>query len=484
MNFSVKCCVIPAMLFLLSFAAGCGGGNTTGNSPTPSVHNEWSWITGANVVGQSGVYGIQGEANSSNTPGARVYGNAWTDTSGNFWLFGGYGMSSNINEGDLNDLWKFTGNQWTWVSGSNQPEQAGVYGKLGTADATNIPGARYLAANWTDAAGNFWLFGGVGMDSTGTRGQLNDLWKYGGGQWTWMSGANLSNQPGTSDADQPGAYGTRGTAATSNIPGARNSAMTWSDASGNLWLFGGLGVDSTGSLGMLNDLWKYSGGQWTWVNGSDLINQLGIYGTLGTAISDNIPGARVNAMTWMDASGNLWLFGGEGYDATGKGAGCATPPYACELNDLWKYDGNRWTWMGGSNVTNQAGVYGTQGVAASSNVPGARDSATVWADTSGNFWLFGGGGLDSAESLGGLNDLWKYNGSEWIWIGGANAASQPGTYGTQGTFASENIPGARNWSVGWMDKSGNLWLFGGEGLGSTANTLDDPKLNDLWEYKP
>jgi hypothetical protein len=29
-----------------------------------------------------------------------------------------------------------------------------------------------------DASGNFWLFGGLGMDSTGTLGYLNDLWKF------------------------------------------------------------------------------------------------------------------------------------------------------------------------------------------------------------------------------------------------------------------------------------------------------------------
>ena len=32
---------------------------------------------------------------------------------------------------------------------------------------------------------------------------------------------------------------------------------TWIDSSGNLWLFGGYGYDSTGQLGYLNDLWQY-----------------------------------------------------------------------------------------------------------------------------------------------------------------------------------------------------------------------------------
>jgi hypothetical protein len=59
------------------------------------------------------------------------------------------------------------------------------------------------------------------------------------------------------------------------------------------------------------------------------------------------------------------------------------------LNDLWKFDGTQWTWMSGSNISNQNGVYGTKGVAASANVPGARRNAISWIDSSNNLWPFG-----------------------------------------------------------------------------------------------
>ena len=39
---------------------------------------------------------------------------------------------------------------------------------------------------------------------------------------------------------------------------------------------------------------------------------------------------------------------------------------------------------------NQAGVYGTKGVPAAANVPGARDESISWTDSTGNLWLFGG----------------------------------------------------------------------------------------------
>ena len=61
--------------------------------------------------------------------------------------------------------------------------------------------------------------------------------------------------------NQPGIYGTEGTAAPGNIPGVRANAVSWTDGSGNFWLFGGTGWDSAGNLGNLNDLWKFSGGE-------------------------------------------------------------------------------------------------------------------------------------------------------------------------------------------------------------------------------
>ena len=69
-----------------------------------------------------------------------------------------------------------------------------------------------------------------------------------------MSG---SNKASNSTNPQPGIYGTLGIAAASNAPGARFSDVTWIDGSGNLWLFGGIGYDSTGVRSSLNDLWRY-----------------------------------------------------------------------------------------------------------------------------------------------------------------------------------------------------------------------------------
>ena len=141
---------------------------------------------------------------------------------------------------------------WTWVSGANAPDQAGVYGTQGTASPSNMPGSRQFAVSWRDSNGQFWLFGGSGIDSTGTEGALNDLWEFDGNNWNWMGGSQIGNGVGT--------YGTLGAASTSNLASSRSGAVSWTDASGNLWFFGGLGKDPTdaNTSGNLTDLWRFT----------------------------------------------------------------------------------------------------------------------------------------------------------------------------------------------------------------------------------
>jgi N-acetylneuraminic acid mutarotase len=363
--------------------------------------------------------------------------------------------------------------EWIWANGSNIVNQMGIYGTEATASSSNGPGARQSAVTWTDKSGNLWFFGGYGYDSKGNVNFLNDLWEYSGGQWIWMSGLNIGGQAG--------AYGTQGTAAVTNVPGARWGGVSWLDAAGNLWLFGGYGYASvSGTAGILNDLWEYTPappgqqlivGEWTWMGGPNLTGSPGTYGTLGTPAATNIPGGRYGAVSWTDGAGNFWLFGGNG---------AASPGDSGSLNDLWKYSAGEWTWMGGSNLANQPGTYGTLGMAAPGNIPGGRFSAASWIDSSGNFWLFGGSGYDSSGTNGDLSDLWEYSARQWAWVNGSKVIGQAGVYGTQGTAAASNIPGARNGGFSWVDGSGNLWLFGGVGYDSTGK--NSGWLNDLWEY--
>lgn len=213
-------------------------------------------------------------------------------------------------------------NTWTWISGSNLQGQTGVYGSQGVPSVSNIPGSRFGMAQWKEGL-ELWLFGGAGNAGMGA-GAYNDVWRYTPAtkEWTWLKGSNIQNQPGV--------YGTKGITLSTNTPGARTGCSSW-DFLGICYMFGGLGFGFNGSTyGLLNDVWFYNvfTNDWTWVKGSNTINQPGIYGTKGVSASSNTPGARTNATCWVDADGKFWLFGGYGIGASETGY----------LNDLWRFD--------------------------------------------------------------------------------------------------------------------------------------------------
>jgi hypothetical protein len=475
---------------------------TTPVSPVPLVdcgHNDWTWMSGTNQADQFGSPQPPPTTPpapppacppvSTFTPGGSNYSATWTDNSGNLWLLTGDVFSSTTPPpsnmpGFFNELWEFTGtnnyggscsNVWTLVRPPTPPG--------------STPPGRWGAVTWTDpSTGNLWLFGG----QDGGLAFLNDLWEYNiaTNLWTNLGGGG----------NQPGVYGTQGTASALNLPGGRWGASGRRDASGNVWLFGGFGCDSTGpgcSNLLLNDLWKYSGGQWTWVSGAKTGNQAGTYGTQGTAAAGNVPPGRQASVAWIDNLGNFWMFGGFTSGTNG-------------FNDLWKFDpvATQWTWVSGSKgATSTPGNYGTQGIAASTNVPGARWISAAWSDTHGNLWLFGGQGFD-ATGNGSLGDLWEFALStttdpgnpatialnQWTWIKGPNAVSQPGIYG----LAPDprvwphvtNNPGTRWGPAYWTTtpaQTGDqmFWMLGGEGFDATGSAGKGFRLlNDLWRYVP
>jgi N-acetylneuraminic acid mutarotase len=348
----------------------------------------------------------------------------------------------------------------------------------------------------------------LGLDSVSHLGFLNDLWEFSRAtnEWAWMGGSstNSGNCVGGGWCGQPGVYGNLGTPASGNIPGGRQTAASWTDGSGNFWLFGGSGFDSAGTQGYLNDLWMFNPSTrvWTWIGGSNTVPEYscnqGMYGTLGTPAAGSIPGGRINATSWTDKSGNLWLFGG---------SGCAGETSEGSLNDLWEFNPSTslWVWKSGNSVIDpspaynhgQSGTYGALQTPSPTNIPGGREGAVGWIDSSGSLWLLGGYGYDAAGTLGYMNDLWEFNPSinEWDWMSGSSTGptdcpyddnnglngycGPPGVYGTIQTPVFGNTPGGRENAAAWTDSKGNFWLMGGIGYDS-GNVWG--YLNDLWEF--
>ncbi len=482
------------LLFLIGVSIITNEYSNSGNSVGPAIKNDiieedknyfeleppkkaagetygWMWVSGDKTTDEYGVYGTKGVPDIANCPGARHDSVSWTDTDGNFWLFGGYGYDELGAIGWLNDLWRFniTSKEWAWISGAKTIDNDGVYGTKGVPDIANRPGGRLESVSWTDMDGNLWLFGGWGYTELDF-GLLNDLWRFNitSKEWAWISGNET--------ADEYGVYGTKGVPDIANYPGARECSASWTDTNGNLWLFGGNGYAESVGVGRLNDLWRFNiaSKEWAWISGAKTTNQNGFYFTKGVPFILNCPGSRLGSVSWTDTDGSLWLFGGYGYPGSG------TWGY---LNDLWRFNiaSNEWTWISGNKTLNEYGKYGTKGIPDIANYPGARWSSVSWTDTYGNFWLFGGWGYAESGDDGYLNDLWRFNitSNEWAWISGNKTTDEYGIYGTKGVPDTANYPGARCYSVSWTDTDGNFWLFGGAGYSESGGS---GRLNDLWMF--
>ncbi len=288
---------------------GEGYGTLAPPLPAPGPLNDlwrfsagtWTWMGGSKFVGDSG---------STSYPGARTSCGAVLDSAGTLWLFGGTGLRVRgpVNEVvSYGDLWSFDGTSWTLRSGPLNDGSWGSYGTRGVAAASNRPGGRSGCALFRRQGGGLWMYGGSGFDAGSGNSTLNDLWRFDGSLWTWVSGSEFCNRVGS--------YGALGVPSPLNEPPSRARPVAWADVDDHVWVFGGGG----------NALWVFDGDWWTWVSGSKFAAANGVYGTLGVPAPANVPGNRTNMVAWYTPSLGARLFGGNGRAEAQSGL----------LNDLW-----------------------------------------------------------------------------------------------------------------------------------------------------
>jgi hypothetical protein len=362
--------------------------------------------------------------------------------------------------------------QWTWIGGDNVPNIYGVYGQKGVENSTNKPGSRAWASNWTDAAGNLWLFGGYGYAASAV-GDLNDLWKYNvnTNRWTWMAGDSIANS-----GDKHGALGEEGSGYT---PAAREGASAWADATGkNLYLFGGWRPAANGQI--LGDVWSFStiSSKWRWVK-STIVDSDGncmgqAYGSAGEFTSGVWPVCRAGA-TAASGGNTAYMFSGG--------------PYTF-LNDLYQFadinhtPANQWAYLYFSSEYNYPGKY-----TGSNPRPGGRRGALSFVAQEGleyKYYVFGGLGYGYGTSgiqFGRFNDLWRYDGLDqitqkpvWTWVKGDSTVNGSGNYGTFGVTSSTNNPPAKGEGSLTPAGNGQFILFGGYNSSGYYT-------NDVWSYK-
>ncbi len=101
---------------------------------------------------------------------------------------------------------------------------------------------------------------------------------------------------------------------------------------------------------------------------------------IGRAFANEYARHSILAQSWKDTSGNLWFFGGWGFNLR---------------NDIWEYSlaTSQWTWMGGTNQQMRPGFMALRGQRAISNIPGAREEGgggRGWVDTQAAYGFLAG----------------------------------------------------------------------------------------------
>ncbi len=427
-----------------------------------SFEDSWTWLSGSEFDSQAPLYGLIGVEDSNAYPGAREGSATILDASRNcLWIFGGYGYDNDSYTGYMNDLWRFniTSQKWAWLSGSAYRNNPYYFDTWKEFNASNVPSARYECASWMDQEGNLWIFGG--QDHTNYF--KADMWCYNitSNSWAIMSGSII--------ADDSGYFSPQGVYHVLNFPPARATCASWTAEDGGFYLFGG----QLPSSNLASDVWKFDTtiNQWAWIGGSSSPNTAGIYGVQFVESAVNIPGSRATVAAVSNGT-YAYVFGGWGRSETGA---------VGYLNDFWRFStiNFQWAWLSGSKATNSAGSYGVKDVFNSSNSPPSRRHGVSCIDTNDDLWLFGGYHPLSGGGL--LNDLWKYDFDlwQWAWISGNNTLNAGGNYGVEDEPSSSNFPGSRQRTNMHCDADDNIWIFGGNGLDSTA---DQGHLNDLWMF--
>lgn len=142
--------------------------------------------------------------------------------------------------------------------------------------------------------------------------------------------------------------------------------------------------------GASNALFRYNitSGRFAWISGASTANPTANYGTMNVEAPTNVPPPKFGmVMVYHPSSNNILIHGGDG-------------------NDLWRFNitSNMWAMIHGTSAA-LIPNWGTLGISASTNLPGARRGASGALIPSTNTLYYFGGQSNSGFELG---DLWQY----------------------------------------------------------------------------
>jgi N-acetylneuraminic acid mutarotase len=204
---------------------------------------------------------------------------------------------------------------------------------------------------------------------------------------------------------------------SAQIPARRQHALV-ADGQGNVYLFGGVGVDGA----RLNDLWRLgaAAGRWERV------------APLGPVMPPPVEEAHLVA----DTNGDLYAFGGRLDELT-------------LTNDLYRFEAASGRWVDLSASARAAGV------------PVREDHGWAFDPLRRQAYVFGG-----TDGIDLLNDFWRYDLAADTWTN----LTSPSRAGAITPRELYNVT---------YDNHGHLLLFGGTGVDANSYAI---RFDDFWRY--
>lgn len=308
----------------------------------------------------------------------------------------------------------------------------------------------------------FYVFGGNGCPDTYCWSTFNDLWRFDftKSQWFWVGGWNKG--------DCYGSWGSKKVKSPQNMISARYGYSMSVDSTGNIWIYGGERNNGTIRYAF-NDIWRWDGSVWTWMEGSDKEDQYADYSNTSAMI-----GSKTYAEMVISDKDVLYIFGG-----------CFIKK-GLTYNDMWKYNITAekldYVWGPPSHISaTPIGQYSNYYIANDgktyyNNSPAARLKFGFAFDASKkNIFMFGGGFGSRTFN----NDIWRYNIESNMW---AYYGEGPiyGNYSYSKGITGFGWPAGRDSHSIVIDSFNTIFLFGGEGYDFQGTAPDS--LNEFWKY--
>ena len=391
-------------------------------------------------------------------------------------LYAGTGLTA----GD-GDVWQYNGTIWTKIGG----------------DGINngwLSSTYELVASMTNDGTN--LYAGLG-NSNGD----GEIWRWNGTAWTKIGGDGINSGFSTNQGD--GVY-----------------ALAYGDGK----LVAGL-YDAAGN----GTFWEWNGTAWTWAGGGYVNQSWGFY-NLQSVESSATYNEKLYVGTGVTVAGNalVWEFNGTDWNVIGgqgiknswaadtfenvytlqqyNGALYAGLGTTANDAEVWRYDDNYWTKVGGDSLNNgwttnyeQVNALTVYNGNLYVGLGNSANDSEVW-QWNGSIWAkVGGDGLNSSWATGinienvlsmavydgnlyaglgstvGDAEVWKYNGSIWEKIGGDGLSSSWNT-NYEEVYTMRVYDGKLIAGLGSSTDDSEIWQFNG----ASWSQIGGDDINGSW----